>query len=87
MVTESAVAYPYSVAEAIEVAGAKAWSDTQAEAIVAEPSPSIGDPSLADSGADKDPVAAEQVAPIEIDPPVANLYPVSAYAKAGVKVY
>lgn len=27
-VAESAVAYPYSVAEAIEVAGAKAWSDT-----------------------------------------------------------
>lgn len=31
-------------------------------------------------------MAAEQVAPIEIDPPVANLYPVPAYAKAGVKV-
>lgn len=41
---------------------------------------------IADSGADKDPVAAEQVAPIEIDPPVADLYPVPAYAKAGVSV-
>lgn len=35
----------------------------------------------ANSGADKDPVAAEQVAPIEIDPPVAYLYPVSAYPR------
>lgn len=62
---ESTVAYPYLVVDEVEVSREREWFNTKAEEIVAKPSPFIGDPSLADSGAYKDLVAAEQVALID----------------------